>query len=100
MCDHMTQWANHDQSLRLEEETKKKILDRIDEKVASASGTWIDWQYLTDSVGLLRKVCGLLSEATSIICYYLLLLLLCSVGILSSTPIPMPTTWRDQRRNW
>ena len=52
----MTQWANHNQSLRLEEETKKKILDRVEEKVASCSGTWIDWQYLFDAVELLRKV--------------------------------------------
>ena len=55
----MTQWANHDQSLRLEEATKRKILDRIEEKVANSSGTWIDWQYLMDAVELLRKVCGL-----------------------------------------
>ena len=50
------QWANHDQSLRLEEETKRKILNRIEEKVSSGSGTWIDWQYLMDAVQLLRKV--------------------------------------------
>lgn len=56
MSDHVTQWANHDQSLRLEEETKRKILNRIEEKVSSGSGTWIDWQYLMDAVQLLRKV--------------------------------------------
>ena len=50
------QWANHNQSLQLEEETKKKIVDRVEEKVASGSGTWIDWQYLTDAMQLLRKV--------------------------------------------
>ena len=59
-CDHslghVIQWANHDQSLRLEEATKKKILDRIEDKVSSGSGTWIDWQYLMDAVELLRKV--------------------------------------------
>ena len=52
----MIQWANHDQSLRLEEQTKKKIIDRMEEKVAKGSGTWIDWQYLLDAVELLRKV--------------------------------------------
>lgn len=57
----MTQWANHNQSLQLEEETKKKIVDRVEEKVASGSGTWIDWQYLTDAVQLLRKVCSALT---------------------------------------
>ena len=50
------QWANHNQSLQLEEETKKKIVDRVEEKVAGGSGTWIDWQYLTDAAQLLRKV--------------------------------------------
>ena len=50
------QWANHNQSLQLEEETKKKLVDRVEEKVSSGSGTWIDWQYLTDAVQLLRKV--------------------------------------------
>ena len=56
MSGHVTQWANHDQSLRLEEDTKRKILNRIEEKVSSGSGTWIDWQYLMDAVELLRKV--------------------------------------------
>ena len=52
------QWANHGQSLCLEESTKKKIYDRIKEKVSAGSGTWIDWQYLHDAVALLRKVKG------------------------------------------
>jgi ariadne-2 len=51
------QWANHDRSLSLEEATQKKIVDRMEEKVASGDGTWIDWQYLLDAVSLLRKVC-------------------------------------------
>lgn len=53
-----TQWANHDQSLRLEETTKRRIQDRIEEKVTAGCGTWIDWQYLIDAVSLLRKVRG------------------------------------------
>jgi len=48
-------WANHDQSLRLEETTKRRIQDRIEEKVTAGCGTWIDWQYLIDAVSLLRK---------------------------------------------
>ncbi|XP_064401078.1 E3 ubiquitin-protein ligase ARIH2-like [Halichondria panicea] len=48
-------WANHTESLRLEEETKRKIVDRIEEKVSSGCGTWIDWQYLIDAAELLRK---------------------------------------------
>jgi len=51
-------WANHDQSLRLEETTKRRIQDRIEEKVTAGCGTWIDWQYLIDAVSLLRKVRG------------------------------------------
>ena len=51
-----SQWANHVESLRLEEQTKKKIVDRIEEKVSTGNGTWIDWQYLLDAVALLRKV--------------------------------------------
>lgn len=50
------QWANHGQSLCLEESTKKKIYDKIKEKVSEGYGTWIDWQYLHDAVALLRKV--------------------------------------------
>ena len=50
------QWANHDRSLKLEEETKKNIMYRMEEKVSSGEGTWIDWQYLLDAVVLLRKV--------------------------------------------
>jgi ariadne-2 len=48
-------WANHDQSLELEETTRLKILSRIDDRVAASSGTWIDWQYLLDAADLLRK---------------------------------------------
>lgn len=36
--------------------TKKKIVDRMEVKVAKGEGTWIDWQYLMDAVTLLRKV--------------------------------------------
>ena len=56
------QWANHDSSLKLEEETKKKIVCRMEEKVSRGEGTWIDWQYLMDAVSLLRKV-SVLEEA-------------------------------------
>ena len=52
----LLQWANHDQSLKLEESTRRKILARIEDKVAARSGTWIDWQYLLDAADLLRKV--------------------------------------------
>ena len=51
------QWENHAKSLKLEEQTLKKIKDRIQEKVMNQSGTWIDWQYLLDAATLLKKVC-------------------------------------------
>ncbi len=54
MC--LLQWANHDCSLKLEEDTKKKMMSRIEKKVANGEGTWIDWQYLLDAVALLKKV--------------------------------------------
>ena len=50
------QWENHAKSLKLEEQTLRKIKDRIQEKVMNQSGTWIDWQYLLDAATLLKKV--------------------------------------------
>ncbi|CAL8129637.1 unnamed protein product [Orchesella dallaii] len=48
-------WENHSKSLRLEEQTLKRIKDRIEVKVMESSGTWIDWQYLIDAANLLAK---------------------------------------------
>ena len=56
--EHSTQWATHDQSLRLEQETGKKITMRVEDKVSKGSGTWIDWQCVIDAMKLLRKVSG------------------------------------------
>jgi 6-pyruvoyl-tetrahydropterin synthase len=50
------QWENHAKSLKLEEQTLKKIKDRIHDKVMNNAGTWIDWQYLLDAASLLKKV--------------------------------------------
>ena len=50
------QYENHAKSLKLEEQTLRKIRERIQEKVMNSSGTWIDWQYLLDAAALLRKV--------------------------------------------
>ena len=70
VCVYVLQWANHDQSLKLEEATKEALLARIEEKVAAAEGTWIDWQYLLDAVALLRKVCHTASsQAAAIECF-------------------------------
>ena len=40
----------------LEQETGKKIMTRVEEKVSMGSGTWIDWQCVIDAMKLLRKV--------------------------------------------
>lgn len=45
-CAVLSQWENHSKSLSLETYTRQKIVDRINQKVNDASGTWIDWQYL------------------------------------------------------
>ena len=37
--EHSTQWATHDQSLRLEQETGKKITMRVEDKVSKGSGS-------------------------------------------------------------
>lgn len=42
-------------SLKLEDKTMLKIKDRINEKVMSSNGTWIDWQYLLDAGHLLAR---------------------------------------------
>lgn len=48
-------WYNHGASLKLEAETRKKIDQKIHEKVNNNVGTWIDWQYLLDAAALLAK---------------------------------------------
>lgn len=48
-------WENHSRSLRLEEQTLQRILERNDQKVMASKGTWIDWQYLLDAATLLAK---------------------------------------------
>ena len=41
--------------MKLEVQTLAKIKSRINEKVMSCHGTWIDWQYLLDAAALLAK---------------------------------------------
>ncbi|CAL8074279.1 unnamed protein product [Calicophoron daubneyi] len=48
-------WANHERSLRLEEEHRDRVQARIQEKVMSKDGTWIDWQYLLTAADTLRN---------------------------------------------
>lgn len=44
-------------SLKKEAETRRKINQKIEEKVNNNMGTWIDWQYLLNATLLLAKVC-------------------------------------------
>ncbi|GAA52792.1 ariadne-2 [Clonorchis sinensis] len=48
-------WANHEQSLRLEQEHRAAVSARIHQKVLAMDGTWIDWQYLLTAAETLRK---------------------------------------------
>jgi len=52
---YFTRYENHMKSLKLERELLDRIKERIDQKVASHEGTWIDWQYLYDAASLLTR---------------------------------------------
>lgn len=63
-------WENHSKSLKLEAETLEKIKSRINAKVMTSSGTWIDWQYLIDAASLLAK-CRYTLQYTYPYAYYM-----------------------------
>jgi len=67
---YFERWENHSRSLKLEAVTLEKIKNRIQEKVMSGSGTWIDWQYLFDSAKLLAK-CRYTLQYTYPYAYYM-----------------------------
>lgn len=67
---YFERWDNHSRSLRLEEQTLKRIKERIHEKVMSNKGTWIDWQYLLDAASLLAK-CRYTLQYTYPYAYYM-----------------------------
>lgn len=67
---YFERWENHAKSLRLEEQTLEKIKNRINEKVMSNQGTWIDWQYLLDGADLLAK-CRYTLQYTYPYAYYM-----------------------------
>ena len=64
------QWENHSKSMKLEAQTLAKIKSRINEKVMSCHGTWIDWQYLLDAAALLAK-CRYTLQYTYPYAYYM-----------------------------
>ncbi|KAH1023008.1 potential E3 ubiquitin-protein ligase ariadne-2 [Dendroctonus ponderosae] len=63
-------WENHSKSLKLEEQTLEKLRDRINQKVMSGLGTWIDWQYLFTAANLLAK-CRYTLQYTYPFAYYM-----------------------------
>ena len=56
--------------MKLEAQTLAKIKSRINEKVMSCHGTWIDWQYLLDAAALLAK-CRYTLQYTYPYAYYM-----------------------------
>jgi len=67
---YFERWENHSKSMKLEAQTLEKIKNRINEKVMSGSGTWIDWQYLLDASTLLAK-CRYTLQYTYPFAYYM-----------------------------
>ncbi|KAF5281166.1 hypothetical protein FQR65_LT14846 [Abscondita terminalis] len=63
-------WENHSKSLKLEAYTLEKLKARINQKVMSGLGTWIDWQYLFTAAGLLAK-CRYTLQYTYPYAYYM-----------------------------
>lgn len=63
-------FENHHKSLKMEEELRSRIKAKIDEKVRSHEGTWIDWQYLHDAATLLTK-CRYTLQYTYPFAYYM-----------------------------
>ncbi|KAL1493400.1 hypothetical protein ABEB36_011461 [Hypothenemus hampei] len=63
-------WENHSKSLKLEEQTLEKLRTRINKKVMSGLGTWIDWQYLFTAANLLAK-CRYTLQYTYPFAYYM-----------------------------
>lgn len=48
-------WENHSKSLQLEQSTLNRLKSRINNKVMTGLGTWIDWQHLFNAAALLAK---------------------------------------------
>jgi len=67
---YFERWENHSRSIKLEAVTFETIKNRITEKVNSAQGTWIDWQYLFDATKLLAK-CRYTLQYTYPYAYYI-----------------------------
>lgn len=66
---YFERWENHNQSLLLEAEARKKIQSQIEAKVMKNEGTWIDWQHLLRGGELLAK-CRCTLQNTYPLAYY------------------------------
>uniref|UniRef100_A0A914EBJ1 RBR-type E3 ubiquitin transferase n=1 Tax=Acrobeloides nanus TaxID=290746 RepID=A0A914EBJ1_9BILA len=67
---YFERFENHAKSLKMEEELRRKIKQKIDYKVSHHQGTWIDWQYLHDAASLLTK-CRYTLQYTYPFAYYM-----------------------------
>lgn len=67
---YFERYENHSKSLKMEEEMRTKIIEKIEAKVSRMEGTWIDWQYLHDAATLLTK-CRYTLQYTYPFAYYL-----------------------------
>ncbi len=48
--------------MKLEEQTRAKLLERIEQNINAQNGTYIDWQYLEKAADSLAKVWLLLGD--------------------------------------
>ncbi|KAF5399973.1 RBR-type E3 ubiquitin transferase [Paragonimus heterotremus] len=62
-------WANHERSLRLEQQHRAAVCAKIREKVLKKEGTWIDWQHLLTAADTLRD-CRYTLKYTYPMAYY------------------------------
>ncbi|VDN18505.1 unnamed protein product [Gongylonema pulchrum] len=63
-------YENHHKSLMLEEDLRKRIMKKIEDKVNNHEGTWIDWEYLQKAAALLTK-CRYTLQYTYPYAYYM-----------------------------
>ncbi|CAF0802590.1 unnamed protein product [Rotaria sordida] len=52
---YFERWDNHQRSLKLEEQTRAKLLEKIEQNINAQNGTYIDWQYLEKAADSLAK---------------------------------------------
>ncbi|CAF2656124.1 unnamed protein product [Rotaria sp. Silwood2] len=53
---YFERWDNHQRSLKLEEQTRAKLLEKIEQNINAQNETYIDWQCLEKAADSLAKV--------------------------------------------